>query len=79
RALQKTADARAPVAQMHSATASQMGLADGQAVRVTQGGSAALTVQVDDRVAAGVVRIGAGHCATVALGGLFGSLKVEAA
>jgi len=79
RALQKTADARAPVAQLHSQTASQLGLADGQTVRVTQGGSATLTVAVDDRVAPGTVRIGAGHCATVALGGLFGTLKLEAA
>ena len=79
RSLQKTADARQPVAQMHSQTAAQLGLSDGQAVRVTQGGSAVLKVQIDDRVAAGTVRIGAAHCDTVALGGLFGALKVEPA
>ncbi len=79
RSLQRTADARQPVAQMHSQTAAQLGVADGQQVRVTQGGAALLKVQVDDRVATGTVRIGAGHCATVALGGLFGGLKVESA
>ena len=77
RALQKTADARAPVAQMHSQTAAQLGLTHGQRARVTQSGGALLQVQVDDRVAAGAVRIGLAHCDTVVLGGLFGTLRVE--
>ena len=77
RALQKTADARAPVAQMHSQTAAQLGLTHGQRARVTQSGGAVLQVQVDDRVAAGAVRIGLAHCDTVVLGGLFGTLRVE--
>ena len=79
RSLQKTTDARQPVAQMHSQTAARLGVADGQSVRVTQGGTATLKVRVDDRVAAGAVRVGAAHCDTVALGGLFGALKVEPA
>jgi len=79
RSLQKTADARQPVAQMHSQTAARLGVVDGQAVRVTQSGKATLKAQIDDRVAAGAVRIGAAHCDTVALGGLFGALKVEPA
>jgi len=77
RALQKTADARAPVAQMHSQTAAQLGLTHGQRARVTQSGGALLQVQVDDRVAAGAVRIGLAHFDTVVLGGLFGTLRVE--
>jgi NADH-quinone oxidoreductase subunit G len=77
RALQKTADARAPVAQMHSQTAARLGLTHGQRARVTQSGGALLQVEVDDRVAAGAVRIGLAHCDTVVLGGLFGALKVE--
>ena len=79
RALQKTADARSPVAQMHSHTAASLGVTDGQAVRVTQSGTATLKVKVDDSVAASTVRIGAGHCETVVLGGLFGALKVDPA
>jgi len=76
-ALQKTADARPPAAQMHSRTAASLNIADGQLVRVTQGGTARLRVRIDDRVAAGTVRIGAGHGETASLGGLFGELRVE--
>jgi anaerobic selenocysteine-containing dehydrogenase len=64
---------------MHSHTAASLGVTDGQAVRVTQSGTATLKVKVDDSVAASTVRIGAGHCETVVLGGLFGALKVEPA
>jgi len=77
RALQKTADARPPTAQMNSRTAGSLGVGDGQMVRVTQGGTARLRVEVDDRIAGGTVRIGAGHSETAALGGLFGALRVE--
>ena len=78
--LQLTADARGPMAGIPPALWAQLGLADGDRVRLTQGtGSAVLAARRDDSLAATAVRVAAGHPATAALGAMFGTLTVEKA
>jgi NADH-quinone oxidoreductase subunit G len=78
--LQATADARPPRARVSPATAQVLGLADGAAVRVRQGDATALLdLQIDDRLADGVVRVAAAHAATATLGAMFGPIQVEPA
>jgi NADH-quinone oxidoreductase subunit G len=78
--LQLTADAREPVAGIPAALWAQLGLADGDRVRITQGqGSAVLAARRDATLAATAVRVPAGHPATAALGAMFGTLTVEKA
>jgi NADH-quinone oxidoreductase subunit G len=79
-ALQATADARAPRVAVGTALAAQLGLKDGASVRVKQGeGSAVLPVAVDPTLAAGTVRVSAGHPSTAALGAVFGTVSLERA
>ncbi|MFN8894400.1 MAG: NADH-quinone oxidoreductase subunit NuoG [Betaproteobacteria bacterium] len=78
--LQLTADAREPVAGIPPALWAQLGLADGDRVRVSQGqGHAVLAARRDDTLAPTAVRVAAGHPATAALGAMFGPLSVEKA
>ena len=78
--LQLTADARAPIASLPPALWSQLGLAVGDKVRIVQGAAqAVLPAKVDDTLAAGAVRVPAGHPDTAALGAMFGALTVEKA
>jgi NADH-quinone oxidoreductase subunit G len=78
--LQLTADAREPVAGIPPALWAQLGLSDGDRVRVSQGqGHAVLAARRDDSLASTAVRVSAGHPATAALGAMFGSLSVEKA
>jgi NADH-quinone oxidoreductase subunit G len=78
--LQATADARPPRARVNAATATALGLVDGDKVRLRQGqGTAVLQLQVDPRVADGTVRVAAAHGSTAALGAMFGSIRVERA
>jgi NADH-quinone oxidoreductase subunit G len=76
--LQATKDAAAPTARMNPALLAKLGIGDGQSVKVGAGGTA-LIAQLDAGVPEDCVRIAAAHAATVALGPLFGSLKVERA
>ncbi len=79
-ALQKTRDAAAPTARMAPATLAALGLADGDRVRVVQGGGRAELVAVADAgLAAGCVRVAAAHASTAALGAMSGELSVERA
>lgn len=79
-ALQKTHDAATPVAMLHSSELQKLGLNSGDAVRVTQGGvSVQLTAAANDGLAAGTVRVAAGHPATASLGAMFGTITVERA
>jgi NADH-quinone oxidoreductase subunit G len=79
-ALQKTHDAATPVAMLHSSELQKLGLNSGDAVRVTQGGvSVQLTAAANDGLAAGTVRVAAGHPATATLGAMFGTITVERA
>jgi NADH-quinone oxidoreductase subunit G len=78
--LQATADARPPRARVSPATAQALGLADGASVRVRQGDATALLdLQIDDRLADGVVRVAAAHASTATLGAMFGAIQVEPA
>jgi len=78
--LQLTADAREPVAGLPTALWTQLGLADGDKVRVGQGStSVLLPAQHDATLAATAVRVSAGHPATARLGPMFGALTVEKA
>jgi len=78
--LQLTADARAPVAGLPQALWSQLGLKDGDKVRVAQGGGAAvLTARLEAGLAANTVHVPAGHADTAMLGAMFGAITVEKA
>jgi NADH-quinone oxidoreductase subunit G len=78
--LQATRDARAPVVGLPSALWSQLGLAAGAKVRVTQGSAAAiLPAEEAPSLAPTAVRIAAGHAHTASLGAMFGALSVEKA
>ena len=79
-ALQHTADARAPQASLPAPLWQQLGLATGDRVRVSQGAaSAVLPAQLDATLAAGTVRVPAGHPDTATLGAAFGAVTVEKA
>ncbi len=76
--LQLTADARDPVVGLPSALWHQMGMVPGGKVLVTQGQAAVvLPAREDGTLAAGAVRIAAGHPATASLGAMFGAVGVE--
>jgi NADH-quinone oxidoreductase subunit G len=76
--LQRTADAKAPVASLPSALWQQLGLHAGDLVRVSQGtASVLLPAQQDASLAVNVVRVPAGHIDTAALGAMFGAITVE--
>jgi len=78
--LQNTADAAAPVVGLPPALWSELGLQPGDTVRVGQGsGSAVLRARPDATLAAGTVRVAAGHPATAALGAMFGTVTVAKA
>jgi NADH-quinone oxidoreductase subunit G len=76
--LQKTADAKPPRARMNAKVLAELGLAQGDRVRVRQGaGEAELVVALDERVADGTVRIAAAHASTARLGPMAGEITVE--
>jgi NADH-quinone oxidoreductase subunit G len=76
--LQKTADAKPPLARMNAATRSKLRLSDGIAVRVRNGaGEAILKVAADEGVPDGCVRVAAAHPATRMLGSMFTTLALE--
>jgi NADH-quinone oxidoreductase subunit G len=78
--LQLTTDARAPQASLPTALWAQLGLNDGDKVRISQGSaSAILPARVDATLAPTAVRVPAGHPDTAALGPMFGALTVERA
>ena len=78
--LQRSADARPPVASLPSALWRQLGLQPGERVRVTQGDAVAELPAVEDAsLAATAVRVPAGHADTAALGPMFGSVMVTKA
>jgi NADH-quinone oxidoreductase subunit G len=78
--LQLTADARAPQAGIPSALWQQLGLKEGDRVRVSQGSAAALLpAREDATLAANAVRVSAGHEHTASLGAMFGAITVEKA
>ncbi|GAB3243434.1 NADH-quinone oxidoreductase subunit NuoG [Chitinimonas naiadis] len=78
--LQKTRDAAAPVVGLSAATAAQVGVADGESVRVQQGdASVVLPVVIDKGLADGVVRVATAHTSTAALGAMFAPINLTRA
>ncbi len=78
--LQATRDAAAPTARMNAATLAKVGVDAGSNVKVSAGETAlGLAAELDLGVPDDCVRIAAAHAATIGLGGMFGSLKVERA
>jgi NADH-quinone oxidoreductase subunit G len=78
--LQQTKDGAEPKARLSRELAQKLGVAAGDAVKVSQGeGSAVLVAAIDDTLPANVVRVAAGHQSTSALGAMFGSISVEKA
>ena len=78
--LQKTKDARTPVAAAAAATLARLGVQAGEQIKVRQGdGVVALHASLDDTLAAGCVRISAAHADTYALGAMHGEITVERA
>jgi NADH-quinone oxidoreductase subunit G len=76
--LQMTADARPPVVGLPTGLWQQLGMRDGDQVRVEQGsGHAVLPARHDATLAADTVRVPAGHADTASLGPMFGTLKFE--
>jgi NADH-quinone oxidoreductase subunit G len=77
-ALQRTPDAAMPIARMNAAEAEKQGLVGADAVQVTGAmGTVQLPVEIDARVADGVVCIPAGLCETAALGAANEPVAVE--
>ena len=72
--LQRTRDANAPSARLHSAQLAKLGIANGEQMLV---GAAMLKAKADDKVPLGCVRVAAAHPATVAASSMFGSINVE--
>ncbi|HEX2603418.1 MAG TPA: NADH-quinone oxidoreductase subunit NuoG [Oxalicibacterium sp.] len=78
--LQQTKDGAEPKARLSRELAQKLGIAAGDAVKVSQGeGSAVLVAAIDDTLPVNVVRVAAGHQSTSALGAMFGSISVEKA
>ena len=78
--LQKTADAKTPVASLGTEEFAKLGIADGDYVKLTQNnGSVILPAVLDASLPANVLRIPAGSVTTQALGAMFGPIKVERA
>ena len=77
--LQLTAAARAAVrAGLPADLFAQLGLANGDAVRVTQGpGSVVLPAVLDKSLASGVIRVSAATEVSAQLGAMFGAVSVE--
>ena len=76
--LQKTRDGQPPVALMNRALADQLGLHDGDFVRVVQdGGDATLPYAIDDKLPANCVRVALARAETAALGATDAALTIE--
>jgi NADH-quinone oxidoreductase subunit G len=78
RSLQRTPDAAPPVAWMNRALFEQLGLREGDQVRVRQGGGeAVVAAAIDDKLAGDCVRLATGRPETAALGATSAELAVE--
>ncbi len=76
--LQQNFDAAAPVASMNGGLFAQLGLRDGDQVKITQGGGTAVLNAVrDDKLPANCIRVPAAHPLTAELGGMVGAITAE--
>jgi len=78
--LQRTRDALPPRAWISPGLAQDLGVKQGERVKILQGdGSATVEVGVDARLPAGCIRLAAAHRHTAGLGPMFGPVSVERA
>jgi NADH-quinone oxidoreductase subunit G len=78
RPLQLTRDAAPPVAWMNRALFEQLGLREGDDLRVRQGaGEARVACAIDDKLPAGCIRLATARPETAALGAMFGLVTAE--
>jgi NADH-quinone oxidoreductase subunit G len=78
--LQRTRDALPPRAWLAPSLAQQLGVRQGERVKVRQGeGSATVEVGIDARLPAGCVRLATAHRHTAGLGPMFGAVTLERA
>jgi len=78
--LQRTADAKPPVAGVPTTVWQQLGLQPDDRIRLTLGGrSVVLPARHDPTLAPTTLRVPAGHADTTALGAMFGNLTAEKA
>jgi NADH-quinone oxidoreductase subunit G len=78
--LQRTADAKPPVASVPTTVWQQLGLQPDDRIRLTLGGrSVVLPARHDPTLAPTTLRVPAGHADTTALGAMFGNLTAEKA
>jgi NADH-quinone oxidoreductase subunit G len=78
RSLQLTRDAAPPVAWMSRALYEQLGLREGDDLRVRQGaGEALVACAIDDKLPAGCIRLAAARPETATLGAMFGAVTAE--
>ncbi|MSP97858.1 MAG: NADH dehydrogenase (quinone) subunit G [Betaproteobacteria bacterium] len=76
--LQKTHDARAPMAWMNGKLLQSLGVVPGNSVLVKQGqNQVKLAAAMDDKLPDGCVRVAAGHPSTAGLGAMFGTVSLE--
>ncbi len=76
--LQKTRDARTPLAAMNRKLFAQLNLVSGEKIKIAQGkGEAVLYAAVDDKLPDNCVRVAAGHPATANLGAMFGVVTLQ--
>ncbi len=76
--LQQTRDAAPPVASMNRALFEQLGLREGDEVRVRQGGGVAVVAAaIDDKLAVNCIRLATARPETAGLGAMSGELGVE--
>ena len=79
--LQATRDARPPTARINSSTLAAAGLQPSSMIRLTQShdgfsGSVELALEIDERLANGVVRVAAAHSSTAGLPSASGALSI---
>jgi NADH-quinone oxidoreductase subunit G len=75
--LQQTDQARHPGAYAHASVLSAHGLTSGSVITVRQGaGQAKVSIEADDRLPPGVVRLATAHPDTAALGGMFDPIEI---
>jgi NADH-quinone oxidoreductase subunit G len=78
RPLQRASDAAAPVAWMNRALFEQLGMRQGEALRLRQGaGEALVDAGIDERLPAGCIRLAAARPETAGLGAMFGTVSAE--
>lgn len=76
--LQKTSDAKAPIAMVNTSVMAAFGLSEGDLVVVSQSGvEASLVIGLDNTLPDAVVRLAAAHPLTCSLGGMYDKIELK--